>query len=166
MLFKQLKNERGIAMVLALSMVALLSILAIWLMLGSGKALRITTAATRYECGFNLAEGALQLSSHYLEGASPVPYHANIMDSTLPIPIEDDDALPDEPMGKGFMIPRIHYVDHNSNPPPGWMANPQGYYRFFSMYYQPRGKGRIPLSSAKGDATTTVATIVWKVSKE
>ena len=92
MVCNQLKNERGIAMVLALSLVALLSLLAIWLMLGSGSALRITSAATRYECGFNLAEGALQLGLRCLRVFSPVPSHANIvMDSTLPI---EDDRLP------------------------------------------------------------------------
>jgi hypothetical protein len=171
MISRQLKNERGIAMVLAISLVALLSLLAIWLMLGTGSAFRITSAATRYEAAFNLAEGALQLSLRCLRVFSPVPSYSNIVtDATLPI---QDERLPQyargdgqEPMGKGAMVPRILYIDHNTNPPPGWMANPQGYYRFFSMYYQPRGKGEIQLSTAKGSANTAVAAIAVKVSRE
>jgi len=152
------KNERGIAMVLALSMVALLSLLAVWLMLGSGSALRITTAATRHETAFNLAEGALDLGLRALLRIRPVPSHANIFtDPTLSI---EDDMLPSsEDLGKGSMAPQIRFIG---------LSNSEGYSNENPSYggghrkrfYEVRGQGRIPLSSVKGDAGVTVARVV------
>lgn len=155
-----LKNERGIAMVLALSMVALLSLLAIWLLLGSGSALRITAAATRHESAFNLAEGALDLCLRRLKDkrGKLEPSHANIItDPTLPI---EDDMLPgSEDLGKGSMTSQIRFIGLSNSE--GYSTENPGYgggHR--KRFYEVRGQGRIPLSSVKGDAAVTVARIV------
>jgi Tfp pilus assembly protein PilX len=79
-----MRNEKGIAMVLAVSLIGLLTSLAVYLMAESGTSYRITKAMNRYESCFNLAEAGLQLGLRCVRRSAPSPSYQHQHDAVIP----------------------------------------------------------------------------------
>ena len=170
--FDILKNNNGMALVLALLLTALLSLLGVWLMYEAGSASRITQAGTRHGAVLNLAEGALQLGFRCISTSSPAPSYENLIaDSSdpeerritqgLPFFMNRENAPND---AVGIMEAEVRYAG-SGGPPPGWMITWQGYGSFHSVYYQPRGVGRLPLTASEGEARAVVSALTMKVTR-
>jgi len=164
------------ALVLALSLTALLSLLGVWLMYEAGSASRITQAGTRHGAVLNLADGALQLGFRCISQGSPVPSFQNLIADPsssehdpqerritqgLPGYMNRENAPND---AVGIMEAEVRYAG-SGGPPPGWMITWQGYGSFHSIYYQPRGIGRIPLTANEGEAKSVVSALTMKVTR-
>jgi hypothetical protein len=66
-----LKNENGLAVILAISLVGILSLFGVWLIQNTEISVRITSALTRNERAFNFAEGAYEMAKY---GAKAMDY--------------------------------------------------------------------------------------------
>jgi len=166
-LSKPLQNDKGMAMVLTLTLAGLLSLLGLWSVLQTKTAFRVTTANTRYEYVFNLAEAGLQLSLRSVQENTPLPSSA-YLNSGVPIPISSN-LLPDyaseTSLGDGIIKPEVFYVNYDKNPSPGWSLNWNGYSAFHSVNYMCRGEGRVALPSSQGDATTAVISFASRIAQ-
>lgn len=166
-LAQPLENDKGMALVLTLSLAGLLSLLGLWMILQSKTAFRVTTATTRYESVFNLAEAALQLSLRSVRMNSPYPSSA-YLNTSVPVAISSA-VLPDyvsqTQLGDGTINPQVYYTGYEKTPPPGWSLNWQGYSAFHSVNYMCRGEGRVELPSSQGDATTSVISLASRVTQ-
>lgn len=166
-LFRPLQNDKGMAMVLALSLAGLLSLLGLWSVMQTKTAFRVTAATTRYESVFNLAEAALQLSLRSVRMNTPFPSSVHL-DSSVPVAIPSS-ALPDytdqTSLDNGIVKPEVFYTGYDKNPPPGWSLNWQGYSAFHSVNYMCRGEGRVALPSSQGDATSAVISFASRITQ-
>jgi hypothetical protein len=164
---RPLKNDQGMALLLALSMAGLLSMLGLYMVLQSKTAFRVTTATTRYESVFNLAEAALQLSLRTVRMKTPFPSSAHL-NSSVPVAISAS-MLPDyaseAALGDGVIKPEVYYTGYDKNPPAGWSLNWQGYSAFHNVNYMCRGEGKIVLPSSQGDAKTAVLSFAARVTQ-
>jgi len=165
-MMKVVGNQRGIAMVLAISLVGLLSSLGVYLIWESGTAFRMTKAMNRYESAFNLAEAALQLGLRCIRRSAPSPNFQQLNSGTVQTISEGVPSyIAAQSMGQGTITPRIDYLGYRTTPPPGWMLNWQGYSSFHGLYYRPVGQGSVPLPSGKGNAQSTVGAVTLKVAR-
>ncbi|MDY0040814.1 MAG: hypothetical protein RBS57_10940 [Desulforhabdus sp.] len=166
-LAKPLGNDKGMALVLTLTLAGLLSLLGVWMILQSKTAFRVTTATTRYESVFNLAEAALQLSLRSVRMNTPYPSSA-YLNSDVPVALSSA-VLPDYisqiNLGNGTVTPEVYYTGYAKTPPAGWSLNWQGYSAFHSVNYMCRGEGTIELPSSQGDATTAVISLATRVTQ-
>ena len=170
---RMLRNEKGMALVLAVSMIALLSMFGVWMLVESQTAFRITASMERRQAAFNLSEAALQLDYRCLFDNSLSPSYAKLASTTPPVDILYSELPPPclaymasgQSLGRGNFTPTIQYVSYSTTPPPGWMMNWQGSSSFHSLYFRAMGKGTIPLPSDKGNATTEVSNLILKVSR-
>jgi hypothetical protein len=161
-----LKNEKGFAMVLALSMIGLLTLFGVWMLVEGQTSFRVTASMERRESAFNLAEAALQLDYRCLIESAPSPSYAALVGPPYLLPLTGlSYMLPGQQLGKGTITPTIWYISYSTIPPPGWMVNWQGSSSFYTLYYQPKGEGTIPLPSNKGNATTTVSALTSRVNR-
>lgn len=162
-----LKDRKGMAMVLAISIAGLLSMMGLWMVLQSKTAFRVTTATTRYESVFNLAEAALQLSLRTVRMKTPFPSSAHIS-SSVPVAISTS-VLPnyanESTLGDGIIKPEVYYIGYDKNPPAGWSLNWQGYSAFHNVNYMCRGEGKVELPSSQGDATTAVLSFASRITQ-
>ena len=159
------RNNSGMAMVLAICLTGLLSLLGIWLLLQSKTAFRISTATTRYASVLNLAEAALNLGLRCIRTHTLLPSSAHL-NTSVPkaLSIQSPDFSPRQLNG-GQITPEIYYSGYDKNPPPGWMLNWQGYSAFHNVHYMARGEGRVDLPSSQGDATTAIVSLAKKVTQ-
>lgn len=160
-------NEKGMAMVLAMSMIGLLCLFGVWMLIESQTAFRVTASMERREAAFNLAEGALQLNYRCLLDNGPSPSYAQLV-STAPVDITPSGLsymASEQSLGRGTITPTIQYVSYNTTPPPGWMVNWQGSSSFHSLYFKAVGVGRIALPSGKGDARTVVSALTARLTR-
>jgi len=151
------KSRKGIAMVLAVSLVGLLSLFGVWMIQESTISHRITAALVRKSMSFNMAEGALDLAELCLENEE-IPLTFNeLMSSGEALKIEDtgDRTLPNYIKSPAAdAVPEIYYMDFSTTPPPGWSLNHQAYSGFYTVYYLAVGRGST--ASRQGDAQTAV----------
>lgn len=164
---RMLGNEKGMAMVLAISMIGLLSLFGIWMLVESQTAFRVTTSMERRQSAFNLAEAALQLGYRCLIDNSLSPSYANLISSA---PVDKTPTglaymASGQSLGRGSMTPTIHYVSYTTTPPPGWMMNWQGSSSFYGLYYRAMGDGAIALPSGKGNARSVLSALVLRVTR-
>jgi hypothetical protein len=174
---KIIKNEKGVAMLLAVSMIGLLSVMGIWLLLESRNSIRITSSLERRESVFHYAEGGLRIGMRCLIDSTPSPSYLNITNTSnnsLPSLIDPAASgmpsymtVPSTPnQGKAYMTSALQYAGYSSLPAPGWMLNAQGSTAYHSLYYKALGTGEVPLpSSAGGEAKSQVSQFVVKVSR-
>ena len=161
-----MRSEKGIAMVLALSLIGLLSSLGLYLIMGSMTSYRTTSAMQRSESAFNLAEAATQLGLRCLFKSSPSPSFLELNSSTiLPVQTGLDYMAPQSNLGGGTIIPNVDYIGYKITPPPGWMLNWQGNSSFYSLYLRSRGQASITLPASKGATQSTVTALVLNVTK-
>ena len=162
-----LRNDKGMAMVLALSLAGLLSLLGFWSVAQTKTAFRVTTATTRYESVFNLAEAALQLSLRSVRMNTPFPSSVHL-NSSVPVALSSN-VLPDyaneATLGDGIIKPEVFYTGYDKNPPPGWSLNWTGYSAFHSVNYMCRGEGRKPLPGSQGDAVSSVISFASRITQ-
>ncbi len=161
-----LENERGIAMVLSVGLIGLISSLGLYLVLESETAFRITGAVNRMESTFNLSEGALQLGLRCIRRRAPLPTYVQLSSPDIQ---QVESGLPDymepQPYGGGTISPRIDYVGYRPNPPPGWMINWQGYSAFHTTYYRSGGQASITLPGQRGVANSSVSALVLRLNR-
>ncbi|QCQ22658.1 hypothetical protein [Desulfoglaeba alkanexedens] len=159
-------NQDGLAMVLAMSLVALLSVLGIWMIVESGNTYRMTQSVERNAVTFNLAEGALELSWQYLLEKSNEDLLRNVKDvrqqqEVTPTGIaymaSDQEVVPGHPES-GMVTPVLIFED--SRVLPGWDIS-----KFRGYYYRAEGKGVKPLPGSRGDAKTEVLRVVQKIGQ-
>lgn len=161
-----LTDEKGFALVLAVSMIGLLALFGVWMLVESQTSFRVTASMERRESAFNLAEAALQLDYRCLLDAPPSPAYAALAGPPYPVtPTGLTYMLPGQQLGKGKITPTILYISYSTTPPPGWMVNWQGSSAFYSLYYQPKGAGTIALPSGEGNATTTVSALTARLNR-
>ena len=152
------KSRKGIAMVLAVSLVGLLSLFGVWMIQESTISHRITAALVRKSMSFNMAEGALDLAELCLENEEIPLTFKELMSSGEALRIEEtgDRTLP--PYIKNpsdpNAVPELYYMDFSTTPPPGWSLNHQAYSGFYTVYYLAVGRGST--ASRQGDAQTAV----------
>lgn len=147
-----IRDEKGIAMVLAITLVGLMASLGLYLILGSDASFRMTKAMNRYESAFNLAEGGVQLGLGCVRHNAPAPTFNQIMGggplpstfpaAELPAYMQYPVAIPGSP---GTISNFLDYLGYRTTPPPGWMLNRQGAGKFHGIFYRPRTEGRIVL---------------------
>ncbi len=162
-----LRDEKGVAMVLAVSMIGLLALFGVWMLVEGQTAFRVTASMERRESAFNLAEAALRLDFRCLLENAPSPSYA-LLASTNPLDVTPTGIsymASAQCLGKGTITPTIKYLAYNTAPPPGWMLNWQGSSSFYSLYYRSTGEGRIPLPSGKGDARTVVSALTSRLTR-
>jgi hypothetical protein len=170
-----IKDEKGIALVLAITLITLVASLGIWLMVEGESGMRITRAYQRIEETTHLAEGACWLSIRALDAMNlPLPTQAGLQEldaaQYLPLPNESDDTWldPNQPMGSGrnlspqILSSRGYY---NTTPPPGWMLNWQGSSGFHRRFYLTRGEGEIVMTQSRGNARTVLFNLAEKVMR-
>ncbi|MEJ5363715.1 MAG: hypothetical protein WHS86_01310 [Desulfosoma sp.] len=161
-----LKNEQGMAMVLTISAVALLSLLGVWLVMQSGATHRITQSVERREGTFNLAEGALQLSWHCLQTESNEKILKDLkknQDVTPPASLvpymQSDQKVDNQTKDSRTLTPRLFFLD--SQTVAGWDMN-----KFRGYYYLAQGLGLENLPDKKGGpARSEVVMFVQKVGQ-
>lgn len=161
-----LKNDRGMAMVLAISAVALLSLLGVWLVVQSGSTHRVTKSVERREGTFNLAEGALQLSWYCLETESNEKILKNLnkrQDVTPPVSVvpymQADQKVDNQTKASRTLTPRLTFLDAQSVP--GWDMS-----KFRGYYYLAQGQGEEDLPYQKGGpAQSEVVMFVQKIGQ-
>lgn len=158
-----MRSQKGIAIVLVITLMGLLSSLGLYLILGSNASYRMTKAMQRSESAFNLAEAATQLSLRCISKSVPFPSFEQL-NSSLILPIKT--GLPYymkklENLGgvPGTSTPTIDYVGYKTIPPVGWMLNWQGSSSFTSLYLRAKGHSEISLRKiAQTSAQTTTQT--------
>jgi hypothetical protein len=160
-------NEKGLAMVLAVSFIALLSTLAIWLILESKSNVQTTKAYERTEATNRLAESACWLAVHYMDGFAPaLPTtggNATLSDVT---PSGVGYLQANQDLGGGRLLtPKIWTGRdfYNTVPPEGWSLNEPA--RYYTKFYIGRGLGVMPISSARGSARSRVLNFVTKIAR-
>ncbi len=153
-------NNKGIALIVVLIFLALLTSLGLWLNMATVVELRTTAALKNYEEAFNLADGASQLSIRYLSRTTPPspswdPRSEGYITSGLP------SYMQESTVAVGRLTPKVLYKGYTSTPPPGWMLNWQGYSAFHRLKYVARGEGTLTQTGAK----STVDVILLKLSQ-
>lgn len=163
------RNEKGLAMVLAISLIGLITSLALYLMVGSTNTYKTEKTMARHESALNLAEGALQLSLRCVRRSAPSPSYtqltagaSSIMDITSGLPKY---MSAQQSAGIGTITPSLGYVGVSTVPPAGWMMNWQGYSSFYGIYYRSRGAGAIALPASKGNAKADVSVLAEKITR-
>jgi hypothetical protein len=161
-----IRNERGLAMVLALMLITLLACLGIWIISQSGSALKITGAYQRIEETLHLAEGACWLSVRAIDTES-IPLPATATSTIQDVTPSDDFLGANKPFGRGSITPQIQSSRdfYNTTPPPGWMMNWQGAYGFYRSFYLTRGQADIQMPSSKGNARSVLYNLVEKATR-
>jgi hypothetical protein len=170
-----IKDEKGIAMVLAVTFVGLLAGLGLYLILESSIAFRMTRAMERHESVFNISEGGVQLGLRYVRSNSPSVNYAQILGGG-PLPTTFPSAhLPSYmqlvTLGPGSLQPLLDYLGYRTIPPAGWGIGTKthGAQNFHGLFYRPRGEGRIALPSLKtagdNDALNRNSNVAFKVQK-
>lgn len=151
-------DDSGIAMVLAVSLTALLTILGMYLLVESGTTYRMTQSLTRHEQTFNLAEAALQLSRRCLYEQSNETLLVDVEPGTLSL--NQAYMASDQSVGSGHesITPEIDFLE--SQPVPGWDIS-----KFMGYYYLARGQGTIPMPEHRGDAEKEVMSLFQKVGQ-
>lgn len=154
------KNEKGIAMVLAITLIGLLTSFGMYLILGSRSGARVTSSVVRNEAALNLADAAVSLGLRCLRASPPsVGYKELAEDKSEPLSeVPAYIASPNQSLGDGKVTPGIYYV--GLAPPQdkglaGWMIGAKTG-DFHGIYYNSQGEGRIPLPASKGDALSRV----------
>uniref|UniRef100_A0A832A647 Uncharacterized protein n=1 Tax=Desulfacinum infernum TaxID=35837 RepID=A0A832A647_9BACT len=159
-------NQKGMAMVLAVSTVALLSLLGLWLVVQSGSTYRVTQSVERRQGTFNLAEGAQQLSLYCLKTLSNEVILTNyrkksdVTPSEAMVPyMKPQQPVNDQTQTTKTLTPRIIFLD--SNRVPGWDMN-----KFRGYYYLASGEGVESLPAQKGGAARSETDLlVRKISQ-
>ncbi len=156
-------NQDGLAMVLAMSLVALLSVLGIWMVVESGNTYRMTQSLERSGVTFNLAEAGLELSRKCLREKSneDLLTSLDVQQDVTPTGIEymasDQEVVPGHPES-GMVTPVL--IFENSRVVPGWDIS-----KFRGYYYRAEGEGVKPLPGSRGDAKTEVLSVVRKIGQ-
>ncbi len=150
------RDESGMAMILALSLTALLTLLGMFLIVESGTTFRMTQSLTRYEQTFNLAEAGLQLSHRCLVEQSNEWLLGSTTPGTLTVDVSYMEAA--QPAGNGNLTPQIDFID--SRPVPGWDVS-----KFMGYYYLARGQGAVPMPGIRGDAQKEVMSLFQKMGQ-
>ncbi len=155
-----LRDNRGMAMVLTLSAVVLLSLLVVWLVVQSGSTFRIMKSVQRRDTTFNLAEAALQLSWQCLRTVSSEKILLNLEKKKDVTPANEVPYMVEnQPLGLGKLTPRITFLD--TDVVPGWDMS-----KFRGYYYLARGQGTQSVPAQKGgDAHSEVMIFVQKVGQ-
>jgi len=159
-------NCQGMAMVLTVCTVALLSLLGLWLVVQSGSTYRVTQSVERREGTFNLAEGAQQLSLYCLEKLSNEFILTDFRKKSDVTPSESvapymkpHQPVDDQTQATKTFTPRIIFLD--SNRVPGWDMN-----KFRGYYYLASGEGVESLPPQKGGAARSeTVLLVRKMSQ-
>lgn len=160
-----LREEKGLAMVLALMLVTLLACFGIWLLMETHSGFRITSAYERIEETFHMAEGGCWLSVRAIDATSPaLPSTTAISDIT---PTSESYMAANQTLGKGQITPQTHSARnfYNSTPPPGWMLNWQGGSAYYRAFYLSKGDAKIPMPSKKGDSRSVLYNLAEKIRR-
>jgi hypothetical protein len=162
-----MKDERGMAMILAITLIGLLSSLGLYLILESGSSYRATKSMVRTESVFNIAEGGVQLGLRCIGNHAPSPSYTELVSSDI-LPVRK--GLPafmvEQAIGGGTLLPTIDYVGYKTTPPPGWMINWQGYSSFHSLFFRSRTQASIPLPASQGgNAVSRISSFALKVTR-
>jgi Tfp pilus assembly protein PilX len=161
-----MKNEKGLAMVLAITLIGLLSSLGMYLIVESGTSFRITKAMERSEQAFNMAEAALQLGLRCIRNSPPSPSFTQLQSTTtVEIPVGYPSFMKSQSFGGGTITPYVDYVGYRTTPPPGWMLNWQGYSSFYGLYFQSRGQSQISLPGSQGSSQSRIVSFALKVTR-
>ncbi len=160
-----LKDNHGMAMVLTLSAVALLSLLGVWLVVQSGSTHRMTQSLERRESTFNLAEGALRLSWRCLQTESNEKILKDLRKKQDVTPVESvpymqaKQPVDNQTKASRTLTPRLMFLEAQSVP--GWDMS-----KFRGYYYLAQGEGREDLPHQKGGpAQSEVVTFVQKIGQ-
>ncbi|MGQ9670203.1 MAG: hypothetical protein ACUVWY_08575 [Desulfosoma sp.] len=154
------------AMVLAISAVALLGLLGVWLIVQSGSTHRMTKSVERRESTFNLAEGALQLSWYCLQNETNGKILKDLtkgQDVTPPegvVPyMKANQTVDNQTKKTQTLTPRLIFLDHNRVP--GWDMN-----TFKGYYYLAQGQGEEHVPHIRGgSARSDVMMVVEKIDQ-
>jgi hypothetical protein len=170
---KIIRNEKGVAMLLAVSMIGLLSVIGIWLLLQSRNSVKVTSSLERRTYVFNLAQGGLGIAMRCLTDCTPSPSYTNLNNSSPSMMTYTSSGMPSymQPptgpnVGKFYMSSGIMYMGYSPLPAPGWMLNAQGSSAYHSLYYKALGTGQIPLPAATGAwSQSQLSEFIVKVSR-
>lgn len=157
-----MRDEKGLAIVLALMLVTLLACFGMWLMLETRSGFKITSANQRMEENFHQAEGACWLSIRAID--------TNLIELPTTTPISEvtpASLTPNQALGSGKITPKIYSARdfYNTTPPPGWMMNWQGGSGYYRSHYLTRGQSDIALPSTKGNSQSVLYNLAEKVSR-
>lgn len=158
-----MKDEKGIAMILAITLTGLLSSLGLYLIIESGTSYRVTKSMVRTESVFNLADGGVQLGLRCISNSAPSPAYAELSSPEIQSIQNMPSYMAVQSFGGGSVMPSVDYIGHKTTPPPGWMLNWQGYSSFFSLDYRSHGQATIPLPNSQGNALSRAGALVLKV---
>ncbi len=174
-----LASEKGLAMVLAITLVGLLSSFGIYLILQSGAELRMTKALARHEAAVSCAEAGVQVGLRCIRSSPPSPTFnelsgtasGNIMAISEGLPsYMGTKSYPENPPSTwtaplGTVTSRIDYIGYKTTPPAGWMLNWQGYSSFHGVFFRPVGNASIPLATSQEFANSVLSTLTLRVSR-
>ncbi len=152
---RPVKNDKGIALIIVLFSLVILTAIGLWLVFESGTELRITGALKSYEQAFNLADGACELAVRCIKTENlNVPWNF----SEGEIDVSNISYMNTQSLGNGQITPRVFYKGYSDIPPPGWMFDWKGYSGFYREFYM--GKGDSSIQSS-GTSNSVIAVVEW-----
>jgi len=164
-----LRNQHGLAMVLAVSLIALLSTIAVWMILESRSNLQTTKAYERTEATSYLAQAACWFNVRTLDTV-PISLPGN---ATLASVAESNSTgVPGVPYGTSYSLGggrsftreiKSAQDFYNTLPPEGWMLNEPA--RYYTKYYFGHGTGRIQMSGTRGSARSKMVNFVERIAR-
>lgn len=160
-----IKEDKGLAMVLALMLITLLACFGMWLLLETRSGFRVTSSFERIEESSRLAEAACWLSVRALDSvAINLPHETTLTGVT---PTDEPFMTSNQSLGKGELTPEIHSARnfYNNFPPAGWMLNWQGGSAYHRCYYLDQGEGVIPMPQSRGDSKSVLFNFAEKVKR-
>jgi len=170
-----LNNQKGMALVLAISMIALLASMGVWLMIESHSGTRITRAFERMEETFHLAEGGCWLSVHALDTLNMGTSDCATVSSNLPaappsyLNPRQQVTDPNDSQKYGYVTPEIFAARdmYSLTLPPGWGMNSEDGTggKFFRAFYLVIGTGEVPMPQSKGRARSVLYNLSEKVTR-
>jgi hypothetical protein len=156
-------------MVLAVSLIALLSTIAVWMILESKSNLQTTKAYERTEATSYLAQAACWFNVRTLDTV-PISLPGN--DTLVPVAEGTSTGVPGVPYGTPYSLGTGRSITreiksasdfYNTVPPEGWMLNEPA--RYYTKYYFGHGTGRIQLSGTRGSARSKMINFVERIAR-
>jgi len=155
-------NQKGLAMILVVSLIGLLSVIGVWLIQESGLSHRMTSAMVRSQSAFNQAEGGLQLGIRCVKKEPPYVGINELRSDNGTKMTDVPDYIQTPPTHLHASL-EIWCVDVDTSPPPGWGMNKQAYSGYYTVYYRPESEGTA--ASRKGTARTRLYSLTGLVTR-
>ena len=156
-------NQSGMALVLAMIFLVLLTSIGLMLIDQSVTGIKVSSGLRDYDKAFNLADGAGQMSMQYLISRATLdssdPY-ANNTATVAGLSGTYMDQTHNLSSGSSYR-PGALWMGYDSSPTPGWMLNWQGASKFHKVNLSARGTGSVTTR----ESNSSVESLMVKIQR-